>query len=584
MSNEGLLSDVSLIVPVAPGEDAWRTLLGDLGPFAGELLVVGTVPEPFDFAERVGDRLARWVISECGRALQQNAGARSATRPFLWFVHADTRIPPDAFSALATALARQSQAVHFFDLQFLPDGPTLMFLNAWGTRFRSRGLGLPFGDQGLCLPKDLFDVLGGFDTEAAYGEDHLLIWAAHRRRVPVRCTGASIQTSARKYRERGWLRTTCRHVVLTVRQAFGEWRSGERPSVIAGLRLTKLEASLHRTRHHMAVNAPPQYFKAEEAYRRAGTAQEQVACLEEMLVLLPKHKASEKVQADLKTRLKEAKEQLQAERSAPKKGKTYRFPRQGAGQAIILGGPNAGKSRVLKELTNAHPEVAPFPFTTREPMPGMMPWEDVAVQLIDTPPITDSLFEAYIPNLVRATDLVLLAFDGSSDDAPEHTAEVLRQLDQRKTHLARETGFVEDDFSRVRVKTLLVVTRADDSGAKDRLEFFHEMVPGENGQPRFEELLIELDRPESVTELRNRIFQALGVIRVYTKAPGKPADYSSPFTIPTGGTIEDLAGRVHNDLVDKVKSAKLWSYGQKDMQTIGRDAVLHDRDLVELQT
>jgi len=334
----------------------------------------------------------------------------------------------------------------------------------------------------------------------------------------------------------------------------------------------------------MAVNAPPQYFKAEEAYRRAGTVQEQVACLEQMLVLLPKHKASEKVQADLKTRLKEAKEQLQAERSAPKKGKTYRFPRQGAGQGIILGGPNSGKSRILKELTNAHPEVAPFPFTTREPMPGMMPWEDVTVQLIDTPPITDSLFEPYIPNLVRSTDLVLLAFDGSSDDAPEHTAEVLRQLDQRKTHLARETGFVEDDFSRVRVKTLLVVTRADDPGATDRLEFFHEMVPGENGQPRFEELQIELDRPESVTDLRNRIFQALGVIRVYTKAPGKPADYSSPFTIPVGGTIEDLAGRVHNDLVDKVKSAKLWSYGQKDMQTIGRDALLHDRDLVELQT
>ena len=228
MSNEGLLSNVSLIVPVAPGDEAWRTLLGDLGPFAGELLFVGTLPEPPGFGALMGDRAARWLVAERGRAAQQNAGARAATRPFLWFVHADTRIPPTAFNALRAALAQQPQAVHFFELQFLPDGPKLMKLNEWGARLRSRRLGLPFGDQGLCLPKDLFNSLGGFDTRAAYGEDHLLVWAAHRRRIPFRCTGAPIQTSARKYREQGWLRTTCRHLLLTFRQAVGEWRKDAR--------------------------------------------------------------------------------------------------------------------------------------------------------------------------------------------------------------------------------------------------------------------------------------------------------------------------------------------------------------------
>lgn len=224
MSNEGLLSDVSLIVPVAPGDDAWRTLLGDLETFAGERLVVGTAPEPVDFGAIVGARPARWLVSERGRAVQQNAGASAATKPFLWFVHADTRIPPAAFAALSSALVEESRAVHFFDLRFLPDGPRLMTLNEWGARFRSRVLGLPFGDQGLCLPKDLFEALGGFDTEAPYGEDHLLVWAAHRRQIPVVCTGASLQTSARKYREKGWLRTTCRHLALTLRQSLGEWR------------------------------------------------------------------------------------------------------------------------------------------------------------------------------------------------------------------------------------------------------------------------------------------------------------------------------------------------------------------------
>src|SRR5262245_8950114 len=185
----------------------------------------------------------------------------------------------------------------------------------------------------------------------------------------------------------------------------------------------------------MAVNATPQYRKAEEEYRRAHTPQEQIECLEKMLVLLPKHKASEKVQSDLKTRLKEARAELASEKAAPKKGKNYKFPRQGAGQVVILGGPNAGKSRLLVELTSAHPEVAPYPFTTREPQPGMMPWQDVTVQLIDTPPITDTFFEPYLPNLVRVADAALLCFDGSSDDAPDQTAEVVRQIESRKTLL-----------------------------------------------------------------------------------------------------------------------------------------------------
>ena len=200
----------------------------------------------------------------------------------------------------------------------------------------------------------------------------------------------------------------------------------------------------------MAVNAPPQYKKAEEEYRRAQSVEEQVACLEKMLVLLPKHKASEKVQSDLKTRLKEARAELAAEKAAPKKfGKSFRFPRQGAGQIVVLGGPNAGKSRLLAELTSAKPEVAPYPFTTREPQPGMMPWEDVSVQLIDMPPITDTHFEAYLANIVRTADAALVCFDGSSDDAPDHTAEVIRQIEERKTVLARESGFVEDDLTQM---------------------------------------------------------------------------------------------------------------------------------------
>ena len=299
----------------------------------------------------------------------------------------------------------------------------------------------------------------------------------------------------------------------------------------------------------MPANLTPQYQRLEEQYRRAHTAQERAELLEEMLATIPKHKGTEKLQADLKTKLKETKAELHAEASAPKRaGKTFRFPRQGAGQVLIVGAPNAGKSRILKELTKAEPEVAPYPFTTREPLPGMMAWEDVRVQLIDTPPITNAHFEPYLLNLVRAADAVVLALDGSSDDAPEQTAEVLKQFASRKTMLSDVTGFDEEDFSIIRVKTLLVATRGNDLDCDDRLAFFREMT-----ETDFATCNVDLDQPVARESLRDAIFQSLGVIRLYTKKPGKPADYSSPFVVKSGGTVEDLAAVVHRELVETLK-------------------------------
>lgn len=329
----------------------------------------------------------------------------------------------------------------------------------------------------------------------------------------------------------------------------------------------------------MAVNAPPQYFRVEQEYRRAQSLQEQVDCLEQMLVLLPKHKASEKVQADLKTRLKEAREQLQVERSAPKKSKSYRFPRQGAGTIVVLGGPNGGKSRLLKELTNAQPEVAPYPFSTREPLPGMMSFEDIAVQLVDTPPVTDTAFESYLPNIVRTADAALVCFDGSSDDAPEQTLTVFEQFRQRSTVLGESSGFVDDDFSKVQIRSALVITRADDPGLADRLAFYDEMQP-----PPLPRLLVDFDTGTGVEALRSAIYGLLGVMRIYTKVPGKPADRTSPFTLPIGSSVEALAERIHKDVAEKLKFAKVWGSGLHDGQSVGRDHILAEQDVVELHT
>lgn len=327
----------------------------------------------------------------------------------------------------------------------------------------------------------------------------------------------------------------------------------------------------------MPANLTPQYQKAEEAYRRAQTPEERTACLEQMLSLIPKHKGTEKLQADLKTRLKESKNDLKRETTAPKKGRSYRIPRQGAGQVILLGAPNAGKSRILAELSNAQPDVAVYPFTTREPLPGMMPWNDVAVQLIDTPPITDTHIEPYLTGMVRAADAALLCMDGSSDDAPDETVTVVQQLASRKAVFGTITGFDESDFSIVCLKTYLVVTHADDPDCEMRLEYFRELMT-----TPLETLRVELDRSESIEELRNTIYESLDVIRVYTKRPGKPADYNDPFTIPRGGTVEDLALQVHRDIAENLKYARVWGTSAHDGQSVGREHQLCDRDLIEL--
>jgi hypothetical protein len=232
-----LLADVSVIIPLAHREGSWRALVGDLAPIShdAEVLLVATEPNPGDLERLTSEcglcaRLV-WVESSPGRARQMNLGAAQATRRFAWFLHADSRLSPEALIALERSVGAHPEALHYFDLRFLKDAPALMPLNAAGVWFRSHVLGLPFGDQGLCLRRDLFESLGRFDEQAAYGEDHLLVWAARRAGVPLRCCGAAISTSARKYHQHGWARTTARHLWLTAKQGVPQWAARKRKNL-----------------------------------------------------------------------------------------------------------------------------------------------------------------------------------------------------------------------------------------------------------------------------------------------------------------------------------------------------------------
>src|SRR5438874_12018715 len=195
--------------------------------------------------------------------------------------------------------------------------------------------------------------------------------------------------------------------------------------------------------HHSAflpvpANLTPQYKKAEEEYRRAQSPEEELRCLELMLREIPKHKGTDKLQAELKAKISKARQEAEhAKKAGKKRHHGPHIQRQGAGRAIILGGANAGKSQLLARLTRATPEVAPYPFTTREPQPGMMPWQDMLVQLIDTPPITADVLDPSVLGLIRGSDLALLLFDAGADDGIEALQPVLNRLNQTKTRLAQ---------------------------------------------------------------------------------------------------------------------------------------------------
>ncbi len=328
----------------------------------------------------------------------------------------------------------------------------------------------------------------------------------------------------------------------------------------------------------MPANLTAQYLKAEEEYRRATTVDEELKCLQVMLQEIPKHKGTDHLQAMLKAKIAKAKREIQSEKKSPKKGKGFRIPRQGAGTVILLGGPNAGKSQLMTSLTRATPEVAPYPFTTQLPSPGMMPWEDVAVQLIDTPPITADFLETNTVGLIRAADLALLLVDLGSDDGIEQCQEVLERLNGSKTRLATTQYLDEEDIGVSYTQTFLAPNKIDLPDAPARLELMHELMPMD-----FREFVISAREKTGLEPLVDAIYRSLDVVRVYTKTPAaKDPDYDRPFTVRRGQTLMDLAGLIHKDYLDKLKFARVWGTDVHPGTQVKGDYVLHDKDVVEL--
>jgi ribosome-interacting GTPase 1 len=328
----------------------------------------------------------------------------------------------------------------------------------------------------------------------------------------------------------------------------------------------------------MPANLTPQYHKAEADYRRASTPDEELRCLEVMLREMPKHKGTDKLQAELKQKISKARQEVEQHRSTKKSSPGIRIPRQGAGRAVLLGGPNSGKSQLLRSLTRATPEVAPYPFTTREPLPGMMPWEDVMVQMIDTPPITVDVFDPNLLGLVRGADLALLLVDLGSDDGIGELQAVWDRFQSSKTRLARESHLDEEDLGVSYTRTFLVPNKMDLPEAADRMALMREFCPLD-----LEEYPISAEHGTGLETLRDAVYHALDVVRVYTKLPTKKEpDYDRPFTLRRGGTLLDVAELVHRDLAKNFKGARVWGTNVHNGSLMKGDYVVHDKDVVEI--
>jgi uncharacterized protein len=328
----------------------------------------------------------------------------------------------------------------------------------------------------------------------------------------------------------------------------------------------------------MPANLTPDYLAADERFKKATTVREKIAALEDMLRLIPKHKGTDRLQGELKARL--AVLRRTPEKKGVRAGFSWHIPAEGAGQVALVGLPNTGKSSLVAALTRAEPEVGDWPGTTREPTPGMMPWQDVAFQLIDLPPLDAGHTEPWVFDLARRADLVWLVVSG--DEPLTGVEDGLAMLSARnlRFHPARGGPPPEDVPGRDRSQPLLVVaTGLDRPATADNVAALGELLD----VPWPLHAVSTVTR-EGLEELAALTFRALRIVRVYTKAPGKPPDKVRPFTLPLGATVGDLAERIHKEVLAGLKSARLWGSGAFDGQTVHRSHVLSDGDVVELKT
>jgi ribosome-interacting GTPase 1 len=352
----------------------------------------------------------------------------------------------------------------------------------------------------------------------------------------------------------------------------------------------------------MPANLSPEFKKAEAEFKQAREPRERLRCLREMLRTIPKHKGTEHLQADIKTRIKQLTEELTGpKKGGARSGPTHSIRPEGAAQVVLIGPPNAGKSSLHARLTGSRAKAAPYPYTTKTPLPGMLPYGGVDFQLVDLPPVSAEFMEPWYVNALRPADAAMLVVDLSDPECVEQVAAIRDRLDQRKVTLnekwavpafggtAAGAGRREDaeqaeedadevpDPFRIHLPTLLVANKSDLDPDPDDVRVLEELLG-----VRFPAVAVSAEADTGLGKIGPLLFDGLGIVRVYTKVPGRPADKKRPYAVRRGDTVLDVARLVHKEIAESLKFARVWGSGQFGGQQVGVDHPMADEDIVEL--
>jgi hypothetical protein len=329
----------------------------------------------------------------------------------------------------------------------------------------------------------------------------------------------------------------------------------------------------------MPANLTPDYISAETRYKAAKTVEDKIACLEEMLATVPKHKGTEKIQADIKGKLAKMR-RAPRKKGAARRADPAHVPKEGAAQVVVLGAANAGKSQLVAALTKAEPKVAEYPFTTLVPLPAMMAYEDILLQLVDLPALGADSPVTWVPQAVRNADAALIVIDVGAPDPAVQLREIFEALEERKIELVQ--GRIERDAQiapdRRRLASLMVANRMDLPDSSEMLELVREEMGISHD-------IIEISAltGEGLPLIAPALYSLLGLVRVYSKLRGKKPE-NNPFVLRQGQTVLDFAQQIHKDLVSEFSFAKVWGKSGYDGQRISRDYEVQEGDIIEIHT
>lgn len=328
----------------------------------------------------------------------------------------------------------------------------------------------------------------------------------------------------------------------------------------------------------MPANLTAQYFKAEEAFKAAKTTEDKIAALEHMISVLPKHKGTDHMLADLRHKLSKLREAGEQEARSKKAAfDPYRVEKQGAGQVVLLGAPNSGKSALVGALTRAQVNVTPYPFSTAVPVPGMLQFEDVKIQLVDTPSVQSGNLPPGMLGLVKSADAVLVVADVASPEVLDEIETLTAALEEGRARLHSHSDPPQPEALVRDIPALVVANKTDVDGAEEVIEILDEAL-----ENQFEILALSATSGVGLDDLRAAAFKLLDRIRVYTKEPGKSPDRAAPFVLDRDDTVVELARRIHRDFPNKLKQARIWGSARFDGQAVAKDYRLEDGDIIEL--